>query len=133
MPLMAKSLMENVQATNRFCVIFSDLGQPIFVPCQVSSPSTNTQVRFQFQHAAKRREIFEKSVQDGEGKVLSCTTHNELLPFTAYYEEILYFCDCLINNKEPLNDLPEHSVDSIKIVMAEIESADKDGERIAIK
>ena len=79
------------------------------------------------------REILEKSVQDGRGNVISESTHNDLLKFTAYYEEILYFCDCLINDKEPLNDMPEDSVDSVKIVMAEIESADNDGARVEIK
>ena len=79
------------------------------------------------------RDVIEKSVQDGEGKVISSTTHNELLPFSAYYDEIVYFCDCLIGGKEPIDDLPEDSVDSIKIVMAEIESADKGGEKIVIK
>ena len=81
----------------------------------------------------KGREILEKSVQDGEGNVISLTTHNELLEFNAYYNEILYFCDCLINGKEPECDLPEHSVDSIRIVMAEIESADNGGARVQIK
>ena len=79
------------------------------------------------------KQILEKSVQDGEGNVISTSTHNELLVFNAYYNEILYFCDCLANGKEPVNDLPEHSVDSIKIVMAEIESADNGGARVEIK
>lgn len=79
------------------------------------------------------RQILEKCLQDGRGNVISETTHNELLPFDAYYGEILYFCDCLINNKEPLNDMPEDSVDSVRIVMAEIESADNDGARVEIK
>ena len=61
------------------------------------------------------------------------TEYPELAPFDAYKGEILYFCDCLINGKEPLNDMPIDSVDSVKIVMAEMESADKMGERITVK
>ena len=98
-------------------------------------------VHVNFEHGYARcertpgREVCEKCYQPTLGDEASfvTTTHNELLNFTAYYEEILYFCDCIINNKEPLNDMPEESVDSVKIVMAEIESADKGGERISLK
>ena len=99
----------------------------------------NRVVHVNFEHGYVRcertegREILIKSVQEVLGEPAVETLHNELLPFTAYYEEILYFCDCLANDKEPLNDLPEDSVDSIRIVMAEMKSADNDGERIALK
>ena len=59
--------------------------------------------------------------------------YDDLVAFDAYYREILYFCDCIINGKEPLNDMPAESVDSVKIVFAEIESADKGGEKVTLK
>ena len=99
----------------------------------------NRVVHVNFEHGYVRcertegRQVLIKSVQNVLGEPAVETFHNELIPFTAYYEEILYFCDCLINNKEPLNDLPEDSVDSIRIVMAEMQSADNDGERVALK
>ena len=80
----------------------------------------------------KDRQVCVKSAQiPGEPEVK--TEYPELLAFGSYEGEILYFCDCLANNKEPLNDLPEDSIDSVRMVMAEMESADKNGARIALK
>ena len=52
--------------------------------------------------------------------------------FDAYYEEIKYYTSILREGKQLDYNIPEESVDSIKLVMAEIESADKNGERIAL-
>jgi len=51
----------------------------------------------------------------------------------AYYKEILYFADCIINNKPVLINPPEDSMNTIKIVCAEIESADKNGVIVEVK
>ena len=51
----------------------------------------------------------------------------------AYYKEILYFADCIINNKPVLINPPESSRDTIRIVAAEIESADNNGAVVNIK
>lgn len=44
-----------------------------------------------------------------------------------YYNEIKYFADCVENDLVPEKALPEKCIDSVKLVMAEIESADNDG------
>lgn len=51
----------------------------------------------------------------------------------AYYKELLYFADCIINNKPLTINPPEDSMNTIKIVQAEIESADKNGVIINVK
>jgi len=73
------------------------------------------------------RNAFVKVTADG-----TMTDMSDNLAFNAYYNEIKYFCDCLINNKPVERCVPEDSRDTVKIVMAEIESADRDGERIAL-
>jgi predicted dehydrogenase len=45
----------------------------------------------------------------------------------AYYKEIKYFADCIINNKPVLINPPEDSLNTIRIVQAEIKSADSGG------
>ncbi|MBE5867220.1 MAG: Gfo/Idh/MocA family oxidoreductase [Lachnospiraceae bacterium] len=71
--------------------------------------------------------IFVKVTEDG-----IVTDMTDKLTWNFYYNEIKYFCECLINGKPVERCLPEDSIDSVKIVMAEIESADKNGERIAL-
>ncbi|MCL2098936.1 MAG: Gfo/Idh/MocA family oxidoreductase [Oscillospiraceae bacterium] len=51
----------------------------------------------------------------------------------AYYKEIKYFADCIINNKPVEINPPESSRDTIRIVAAEIESADNNGAVVNIK
>lgn len=51
----------------------------------------------------------------------------------AYYKEIKYFADCIINDKPILINPPEESMNTIKIVQAEIESADKGGTIVDVK
>jgi len=45
----------------------------------------------------------------------------------AYYKELLYLADCIINDRPVSVNPPEDSMNTIKIVMAEIESADNGG------
>ena len=47
-----------------------------------------------------------------------------------YYNEAKYFANCVENNLIPEKALPETCIDSVKLVMAEIESADNDGELV---
>ena len=56
----------------------------------------------------------------------------KMVGFDAYYNEIVYYADCLENGKAPVDSLPEESIDSVKIVMAEMKSADMNGERVAL-
>ncbi|MCL2775964.1 MAG: Gfo/Idh/MocA family oxidoreductase [Oscillospiraceae bacterium] len=51
----------------------------------------------------------------------------------AYYKEIKYFADCIIHNKPVLINPPEDSMNTIRIVRAEIESADKNGAIVEVK
>lgn len=64
---------------------------------------------------------------DGEGNVTDYTAD---LAFDAYYNEVVYFTQCLAQEKPVLEALPEETADSVRIVMAEIESADRGGEKI---
>lgn len=73
------------------------------------------------------RQAFLKVAEDG-----TVTDLIEKLPFDAYYNEILYFADCLANNKPVSECTPEASLDSIKLIMAEMKSADLNGERICL-
>ncbi len=73
----------------------------------------------------KERHVFVAVSRDDELIDLS-----EKNVFDAYYEEIKYFCSVLRDGKKLDYNVPEESVDSIKIVMAELESADKGGEKI---
>lgn len=52
--------------------------------------------------------------------------------FDPYYEEIKYFGNIIREGKQVDYNIPEESIDSVKMVMAELESADKNGERIAL-
>ena len=47
-----------------------------------------------------------------------------------YYNEAKYFANCVENDLVPEKALPETCIDSVKLVMAEIESADNDGELV---
>lgn len=52
----------------------------------------------------------------------------ELSGEMGYYREMIYFIDCVLNNKEILIAPPESTMDTILIAEAEIESADRTGE-----
>ncbi len=51
----------------------------------------------------------------------------------AYEAEILYFADCIRNNKPVEYNTPEESMATIKLVHAEIESCDKNGQPVEVK
>lgn len=73
------------------------------------------------------RQAFLKVAADG-----TITDYMDHIAFDAFYNEITYFADCIINNKPLTECPPEESIDSVKIIMAEKESADRNGERITI-
>ena len=73
------------------------------------------------------RETFVEVPRHGEAIDLS-----EKNVFDPYFEEIKYFVGVIRDGKQVDYNVPEESVDSIKLVMAELESADKNGERIAL-
>ena len=52
--------------------------------------------------------------------------------FDPYFEEIKYFSGIVRDGKAVDYNLPEESIDSVKLVMAELESADNGGARIAL-
>lgn len=51
----------------------------------------------------------------------------------AYYKELKYFADCIINNKPVSINPPEDSLNTIRIVTAEIKSADNNGAVVDIE
>ena len=50
----------------------------------------------------------------------------------GYYREILYFIDCVKNDKQPCRCLPASTLDTIRLVTAERESARAGGAIVAI-
>lgn len=85
------------------------------------------------------RVSFEKGVitMDHEGlKVLDCGGNNitptEYSRENAYYAELKYYADCIINKKTNTINPPSDSYNTIKIVEAETKSADNNGEIITL-
>lgn len=73
------------------------------------------------------REVFVKVTSDGETTDLSGK-----MGFDAYFGELDYFCDCVAGGKAPSECMPADCADSIRIVMAEMESADKGGAKVCL-
>ncbi len=55
-----------------------------------------------------------------------------MIDFDAYDQEVKYFAGIIRDGKRLDYNLPEESIDSVKMVMAEIESPDKGGARIEL-
>lgn len=72
---------------------------------------------------SKGREVFVKVTNDGE-----ITDMTAQIKFDVFYREILYFADCIANGKPVSECLPEDTMNSVRIIMAEMESADKRGQ-----
>jgi len=68
-------------------------------------------------------------VLDGAGKDVTPTDYSKE---NAYYLELKFFADTIINDKPNTINPPEDSRNTIKIVEAETESADKNGEIIIL-
>ena len=73
------------------------------------------------------RSGFVKVKRDG-----TVTEFPDLIGFDAYYEEIKYFVGCVKEGKKVDYNIPSESVDSVKIVMAQMKSADLGGEKVAV-
>ena len=73
------------------------------------------------------RQVFVKVTNDGE-----VTDMSDNLKFEAYYGEIMYYTDCLANGKPVSECLPENTIHSVRMVLAEIESADKNGQVVTL-
>lgn len=73
------------------------------------------------------REVFVKVREDG-----TVTDLIHLHEKGFYYNEIVYFIDCILNDKPVEQCPPEESADAVKIVLAEIKSADEQGKLIAL-
>lgn len=58
--------------------------------------------------------------------------HAEDNVFDAYYEEIKYFAELVRDGKKLDYNFPDESVDSVRLVMAELESADNGGKQVKL-
>ena len=75
-----------------------------------------------------KRTTFVAVATDGTVEDLS----EQIASFDAYYGEIVYFMNCVKNGTQPTVCLPEASMLSVKLVEAEMRSADLGGELIKL-
>ena len=75
-----------------------------------------------------KRTTFVAVATDGTVEDLS----EQIATFDAYYNEIVYFMNCVKNGTQPTVCLPEASMLSVKLVEAEMRSADLGGELIKL-
>lgn len=80
-----------------------------------------------FGDRTKDRMVLMKVHEDG-----TVTDYTNEMTFGAHKNEIVYFVDCLENGKFPDRCPPEQSVEAVKIVMAEIASADQGGALVEV-
>ena len=80
-----------------------------------------------FGDRTKGREALVKVHEDG-----TVEDYTETMTFNAHKNEIVYFVDCLSKGKFPDRCPPEQSVDDVKIVMAEMRSADLGGALVEV-
>jgi len=66
---------------------------------------------------------------DAEGKM---TDLSERAAGNAYHDEIVYFIECLKAGKPVDYCPPEQSAEAVRIVMAEMKSADNGGEKVEL-
>lgn len=74
-----------------------------------------------------------KSKVDKEFPAPSYTEAADVKYGNPYVNEILYFADCIENNKPVTFNTPEESMETIKIVLAEVASCEQDGTPVEIK
>lgn len=80
-----------------------------------------------FADRTKGREALVKVRDDG-----TVEDYTEHMTFNAHKNAIVYFVDCLTNGKYPDRCPPEQSMDAVKIVMAEMRSADLGGALVEV-
>ena len=56
----------------------------------------------------------------------------ELKPENPYYNEVKYFSDCVASGKPVIRCLPEEAMETVRICLAEMKSADLNGEKVAL-
>ena len=90
-----------------------------------------TRVNFEkgyvFLDRSKDRTAFVKVDLEG-----NTTDLMEQIDADFYYNEIVYFADCLENHRPVERCLPEDSVKAVRIIQAEMQSADREGEKILL-
>jgi len=87
----------------------------------------NFEKGYLFCDRTRNRQVVVKVAEDG-----TTTEYPEFVNFNAFYNEIVYFADCIENDKPVSQCPPEQSAEAVRIVMAEIESADKGGELVRL-
>lgn len=87
----------------------------------------NFEKGYVFADRSPGREAFVKVYEDGTVVDLTDT-----LCFDAHKKEIIYYTQCLAQGKYPEVCPPEQAVDNLRIVMAEIRSADQNGARVEV-
>ena len=87
----------------------------------------NFEKGYLFCDRTRNRQAVVKVAEDG-----TTTEYPEFVNFNAFYNEIVYFVDCIKNDKPVTQCPPEQSAEAVRIIMAEIESADKGGELVRL-
>ncbi|MNN96910.1 hypothetical protein D3C81_2159700 [compost metagenome] len=57
----------------------------------------------------------------------------QLSPHTGYYRELVYFLDAILHDSHATVCLPESTAESLEIIEAEMESADREGAWVSLK
>jgi predicted dehydrogenase len=73
------------------------------------------------------RQAFIKMSEDGTATDLSAALKSDF-----FYNEIMYYVDCLQNGRRVEHCPPEESIKAIRLVMAEMASADRGGEKVSL-
>ena len=79
--------------------------------------------------------LADATARNGKIDLRFTTTYQpvEIEQYSAYEKEILYFADCIRNNKPIEFNTPYDSMNTIKLVSAEVESCSKNGEPVEVK
>jgi len=56
----------------------------------------------------------------------------ELKPENPYYNEVKYFAECIASGKPVIRCMPEEAMETVRICLAEMDSADRGGEKVAL-
>lgn len=113
-----------------------DGGKFVHAYCDWATPECKYNIRsisayfekgYVYVDRSPNRQIFAKVTNDG-----TVTDMTEQMKFDGYYGEILYFADCLMNSKPVSECLPADTMNSVRLIMAEMESADKNGQVVTL-
>jgi hypothetical protein len=56
----------------------------------------------------------------------------ELLPENPYYNEVKYFSECVASGEPVIRCLPEEAMETVRICLKEMDSADRGGEKVML-